>query len=174
MANFHTDNEDLKPFYNEINNYSVGVHQLNIGARIDEIHNFEEKYKVNLPKVYKDFLQVSNGGEIFFPGTVFAEVYISQSGPMIDGVFYLDSSFYIKDKEDLPHEYLPIAILNYGDIVCIDLQKSNDYEAPVVQWDIESKEISRKWNRIVDWLMDALEEGAMLVDYEGNDKELDF
>ncbi|MDM5186282.1 SMI1/KNR4 family protein [Bacillus sp. DX4.1] len=69
---------------------------------------------------------------------------------------------------------LIIADLNYGDSICFYLITNNDQDAEVIQWDNESKSVSRTWSGFEEWIMDVLEEGSMLVDYEGNEKELDF
>ena len=66
--------------------------------------------------------------------------------------------------------YLIIADLNYGDSICIDLESSNGYDATVIQWDRETHSVSRSWNGLVEWLMDTLDEGSLLVDYDGNEK----
>ncbi|MNN11588.1 SMI1 / KNR4 family protein [compost metagenome] len=77
-------------------------------------------------------------------------------------------------RPGMPDTYLIIADLNYGDTICIDLETSNGYDAKIIQWDRENHTVSRSWDSFVEWLMDALDEGAMLVDYEGNEKDLDF
>ncbi|MDT3429256.1 hypothetical protein J2Z22_004857 [Paenibacillus forsythiae] len=74
----------------------------------------------------------------------------------------------------MPDRYLIIADLNYGDNICMDLDASDGYDAKVIQWNRETITVSRSWDGFVEWLMDELDEGAMLVDYEGNEKDLDF
>ncbi|WP_257151624.1 SMI1/KNR4 family protein [Bacillus pseudomycoides] len=77
-------------------------------------------------------------------------------------------------SESFPYPYLIIADLNYGDTICIDLESSNGYDATVIQWDRETNSVSRSWSGLVEWLMDTLDEGSLLVDYDGNEKDLDF
>ncbi|MWC30013.1 SMI1/KNR4 family protein [Paenibacillus sp. MMS18-CY102] len=175
MEKLFSNNEDLLPFVQEINRYAEGVHSLNEGIDESSIEDLESMLKVKFPKVYKDFLQICNGGELFIPGTVISEIYTTTSGPKQRGGSYLNDSFMIERRRPgMPDTYLIIADLNYGDTICLDLDTNNGYESTVVQWDREAQEVSRSWGSFVEWIMDTLEEGAMLVDYEGNEKDLDF
>jgi cell wall assembly regulator SMI1 len=116
-----------------------------------------------------------NGGGLFIPGTVLSESYIPFNAPKKRGVSYLNDSFYPERRPvGLPDRYLIIADLNYGDTICIDLMASNMYDAPIIQWDKDMKDISRSWCGLVEWIMDELEEGSLLVDYDGEEKDLDF
>lgn len=167
-----TNNSLLKPFFNEINKYSEGVHSLNSGVDLKEIELLEKQLNIKLPLIYKDFLQVCNGGEIFIPGTVLAQVYQSSKGLMVEGESYLNESFKMERRwPQMLDEYLIIADINYGDVVCMDLSKSNGIDTEVVQWNHEIGTVSRKWNSFVDWLMSEMDEGSQLVDYDGEDKD---
>ncbi|MFG6496133.1 SMI1/KNR4 family protein [Fictibacillus sp. UD] len=175
MSHKYLNNQDLIPFFEEINKYAEDVHYLKAGANLEEIESLEKELNINLPQIYKDFLQVCNGGELFVPGTVLSEIYLPKTGPKQKGESYLNDSF----EEDrrllgMPNSYLIIADMNYGDTINFDLQTSNGYDAKVIQWDKEMGDVSRSWDGLASWLMDALDEGSMLVDYEGNDKDLDF
>lgn len=172
---FHSNNDDLKPIFEEINKYADNVHLLNPGVDIDYIEQTEKKLNITFPQIYKDFLQVCNGGELFIPGTVLSEIYYPALGQKQTGASYINDSF-SKDhrRPGMTENLLIIADLNYGDSICFDLTTSNGQDAVVVQWDSEGQSISRAWNGFREWLSDILEEGAMLVDYEGNEKDLDF
>lgn len=74
----------------------------------------------------------------------------------------------------MPDQYLIIADSNYGDTICIDLMTNNIYDAPIIQWDKDMKDISRSWCGLVEWRMDKLEEGSLLVDYDGEEKNVGF
>jgi hypothetical protein len=170
-----SDNLDLKPFFEEINKYSDSVHSLNKGVDINNIEQTEADLGFVLPQIYKDFLRVCNGGELFIPGTVLAEVYYPALGPKQLGASYINESFKAdRRRPGMTENLLILADLNYGDSICFDLAKSNGYDAPVVQWDRESQSISSTWSGFKEWLMDVLEEGSMLVDYEGNEKDLEL
>ncbi|MEK4936672.1 SMI1/KNR4 family protein [Bacillus pseudomycoides] len=175
LRKYYSKNEHLQPFFEEVNKYVNGVHNLNNGVDLENIQSLQNELNIQIPNIYKEFLQVCNGGELFIPGTVLSEIYIAVSGPKQRGGSYLNDSF---NKERRPtgmsDTYLIIADLNYGDTICIDLESSNGYDAPVIQWDRETHSVSRSWSGLVEWLMDTLDEGSMLVDYDGNEKDLDF
>ena len=169
------ENKDFKPFLEEINKYVENVHSLNPGVDINYIEQVEKEININVPKIYKEFLQVCNGGELFIPGTVLSEIYYPTLGQKRKGTSYINESF--KENRRRPgmtDNLLIIADLNYGDSICFDLDTNNGQDAVVVQWDNENSSVSRTWSGFIEWLMDVLEEGSMLVDYEGNEKELDF
>jgi cell wall assembly regulator SMI1 len=169
------ENQDLKPFFEEINKYVDNVHSLNPGVAIYHIEQVEKELNTTFPKIYKDFLKACNGGELFIPGTVLSEIYYLDLGQKKSGTAYINESFR-KDRRrpEMPDNLLIIADLNYGDSICFDLITNNGQDAEIVQWDNESKSVSRKWSGFKEWIMDVLEEGSMLVDYEGNEKDLDF
>lgn len=169
------ENRNLMVFFEEVNKYKNNVHSLNRGVEISHIEQVEKELNITFPKIYKDFLQISNGGEVFILGTVLSEIYHPSLGQRNRGASYINDSFR-KDRRDerMTDNLLIIADLNYGDSICFDLTTNNGIDAKVVQWDNESKTISRNWNGFIEWIMDVLDEGSMLVDYEGNERELDF
>jgi cell wall assembly regulator SMI1 len=172
MANFSASHGVFTSFFDEVNKYVAGVHNLNEGTSIENIEALEKQLNIKLPSIYKEFLQMCNGGELFIPGTVLAQVYEPEKGTMRKGESYLNESFQSKRRwPKMPKSYLIIADLNYGDAVCIDLDKSNGNDAEIIQWDHETGNVSRKWKGFVDWLMNEMEEGTELVDYDGEDKE---
>lgn len=169
---FFTNNKVLKPFFDEINKYADGIHNLNNGIDANNIEQLEKQLNIKLPKVYKEFLQICNGGELFATpsGTVLSEIYDCTRGPMENGGSYLNESLKPERRwPGMPADYLIIADTNYGDTICMDLSTSDDYEARIVKWDHETGEVADMWRRLIDWLMEELEIGAMLVDYDGND-----
>ncbi len=171
---FLTNNLYLKPFFDEINKYSEEVHNLNEGSNIRDIEQLELSLKIKLPINYKNFLEICNGGELFAvpAGIILSEVYISSKGSMKKGVSYLNESFKRERRwTNMPEEFLIIADTSYGDTICMDLETSNDIDARIVKWSHEEGEIVNSWERLIDWLMEELEIGAMLVDYDGTDKE---
>ena len=74
----------------------------------------------------------------------------------------------------MPNNLLIIADLNYGDSICFDLNMNNGQDAVVVQWDTQDRIISRTWEGFKTWLLDVLEEGSLLIDYNSSDKDFDF
>lgn len=173
-SEFSTNNLYLKPFFDEINKYSEGVHNLNKGANISDIEQLELFLKIKLPINFKKFIELCNGGELFAvsAGTVLSQVYIPSQGPIKEGVSYLNESFKTEHRwPEMPEEFLIIADTSYGDTICIDLATNDGNDARIVKWSHEEGEISSSWKRLIDWLMEELEIGAMLVNYDGTDKE---
>lgn len=96
MANkFITNNPILRPFFDELNKYSEGVHNLNEGASPSLIENLESTLGIKLPKNYKEFLQICNGGELFAApaGTVISEIYDASKDTKKIGCSYLNEAF---------------------------------------------------------------------------------
>ena len=52
------------------------------GATEDQISQFEKDHEIELPEKYKEWLQYSDGGELFLPAGV--QVYGVAHKPMID------------------------------------------------------------------------------------------
>lgn len=171
---FLTNNSYLKPFFDEVNKYSEGVHNLNEGASIRDIEQLELTLKIKLPINYRSFLEICNGGELSAvpAGTILSEVYISSKGLMKKGVSYLNESFKIERRwPNMPENFLIIADTSYGDIICMDLTTSYGIDARIVKWSHEEGEVINSWKRLIDWMMEELEIGAMIVNYDGTDKE---
>lgn len=168
-------NEDFSFFFEEINKYSSNIHKLNPGVELCYIEEVEKELNIIFPKIYKDFLQVCNGGELFIPGTVLSEIYSPLFGKKKLGIAYLNESFHSnRRRPEMPNNLLIIADLNYGDSICFDLNMNNGQDAVVVQWDTQDRIISRTWEGFKTWLLDVLEEGSLLIDYNSNDKNFDF
>ncbi|MDR1193842.1 MAG: SMI1/KNR4 family protein [Peptococcaceae bacterium] len=166
--------QEFALFINEVNKYTEGVHFLNPGAELSVIEGFEKSNNISLPKQYKNFLRLHNGGELFRPGVVLAAIYNGKTGDKKIGVPYLDESLSRHRRlPGMPNNLLIIADMNYGDPICIALNHSDD-ESKVVQWSIEDGNISREWDSFTEWLSNTIEEGSMLVSYDGSEKELDF
>ncbi|HHP1115022.1 SMI1/KNR4 family protein [Bacillus cereus group sp. MYBK163-2] len=175
LRKYYSKNNHLQPFFEEVNKYVDGIHTLNNGINLEDITSLQNELNIQIPDIYKDFVQVCNGGELFIPGTVLSEIHTAAQGPKQRGGSYLNDSFKKERRPTkMPDTYLIIADLNYDDSICIDLESSNGYDATVIQWDRETHSVSRSWNGLVEWLMDTLDEGSLLVDYDGNEKDLDF
>ena len=71
----------------------------------------------------------------------------------------------------MPESFLIIADTSYGDTICIDLKTNDGDEARIIKWSHEGGEITNSWKQLIDWLMEELEIGEMLVNYDGTDKE---
>jgi len=161
---------DFSSFIEEINKYSKGVHMLYPAAPYSCIKEAERELCVTFPQVYIDFLLVYNGGELFVPGT---ELHPVKVPALLDspGLTFLND-IQNNSLPDMPETLFIFADTNYGDPICFNFDKQDCQECEVVQWSHEDGEISRRWNGFREWLMDALDEGSMITDYDGSDKDL--
>lgn len=69
----------------------------------DAVKKFEDKNKIQLPKQYKEWLLISDGGELYLPGGV--QLYGVEHKPIID----------INDNDIPSDEYVVIGALATGD-----------------------------------------------------------
>lgn len=76
-------------------------------ASIDQIAAFEKERKIELPSKYKEWLQCSDGGELFMPAGV--QLYGVEHKPLID----------VTDNSRPNDEYFVIGVFATGDpILC--------------------------------------------------------
>ena len=52
----------------------------------------------------------------------------------------------------IPNNYLIFAKVNYGDLLCINLNEEHE----VIQWDHELDEEFCKWESLEEWLEDSI------------------
>lgn len=160
----------LQKFYDEIEKYSVGIHNLNQGIDAKGIEAYEEKYGMCLPKSLKEFLMISNGGELFALPTGIKIAGILGEENRRRGIFYLEDNFDASKRvPGMPSDMFILADLNDGEIVGFDLSNCTLEDGRVIQWDPESTRIISKWKTFYGWLNSVMKEGATLFDYEGND-----
>jgi cell wall assembly regulator SMI1 len=173
---FHKKNvrramDTFNNYAEEIAKYVPGVHLLNPGISIDKIRSFETAFNVKLPQQYKEFLQLFNGGELFCPGTVLAKLYDVTEGTRKQGIPYLDDSFESARRAvGMQSNLLIIADTNYGDLICIELSQTAPNESGVIQWSHEEGGISQRWIDFTSWITVVLDEGQMMVNYDGTEK----
>lgn len=153
-------NNVIKWCLNEIHNYNNGNNELKEGISVDIIERFERKYNIQLPSDYKFFLSIYNGGTLFYTGTSLASVYDEECGIEVRCGNYLHLN--LKNKwPDMGDELLIIADLNFGDMICLDMERN-----VIVQWDHEIGEEVYEWNSFSDWLRDELESGKEFINCE--------
>lgn len=124
-------------------------HDLVSPVTTSDIINFEKANHLVLPTEYKLMLTFFDGGEIFIPGPV---IYGISQSPIRQQIKTANSS----EKRSLysiPDNYLIIARLNYGDLICINLNEPYD----VIQWDHESNQLFCTWSNLSEWLNDNIE-----------------
>lgn len=113
---------------------------------IQEIDDFEKYNDLRLPKDYIELLNHFDGGEILIPGPIIFGIKENEMRKTIKEVN--GKSF--RKNFSIPDNYLIIGKLNYGDLICINLNKPND----VLQWDHENNERFCSWDNLFDWLND--------------------
>ena len=96
----------------------------------EALNNFKEKYKLNLPKKYKEFLLKYNGGETL--DTSFRLNRESSSLRLFYGLsnveYYCNFQYLIDNKflqEFLSQGYLPIASDSFGNTIVLGVVESN-------------------------------------------------
>ena len=154
----------------EIQKYSLGVQQLNNGIDERTIQNFEVKYEMSIPNIYKQWLKIYNGGEFFAVpvGTSFAGI-LGDEGRR-KGVFYLEDNFDDTKRVGILDNLFVIGELCDGEIIAFDLDATTKEDGCVVQFDLESAQVIVEWDGFAEWLNYIFEEGNGLFDYEGNEK----
>ena len=133
-------------------------HDLCEAVSKEVIYEFEQKNQILLPRELKDLYRCFDGGELFIPGTIVYGLIPSEKRKTIKEV-----NLKIKRSSfNIPKNYLIIAKLNFGDMICVNLKDPFD----VVQWDHENNEKYCFWNSICEWLDETIqvyrdcEEGA--------------
>ena len=156
-------------FEKEIGKYADGVHELNGGCPVEAIDELEKKLELKLPDEYRLFLQIHNGGELFIPGTELLTIQTAEKGEQC--ISYLDEALEML-WPGMPEHFLIVAVLCYGDFVCLDLNNQSDGKCRAIKWDHELGEISGEWSSFKEWLADELSLGSEMRDYDGVHKDL--
>jgi hypothetical protein len=118
-------NTEFEYVVSEIKKYIKGVHLLNDGVNVNEIIRFEEKYKMSIPNIYKEWLKLYNGGEFFaLPvGTSFAGILGNSERKK--GVFYMEDNFINEKRIGALNSLLIIGELCDGELIDFDLHNTN-------------------------------------------------
>ena len=140
----------MKEILDIILSYS-NQHVLNAGLPNEKIVEFEKTNGIVLPKSLKELYLHFDGGELFIPGTTIYGLFDSNA----DNTLKARNSKVLRQKMALPTNYLIIARLNYGDLICVDLNQPNR----VIQWSHETDEEFCEWDNIEQWLLE------MIADY---------
>lgn len=130
--------------YEKLQSYSKRM-ELNEAVTENEISSFEKENKIEIPKDYTELLKHFDGGELFVPGTILYGIAHSAGNHTLSEI-NLKRQIY-----RLPDTMLIIGKLNYGDILCIDLNNQN-----VVQWDHELNVEFCRWNSLEEWLEETI------------------
>lgn len=125
-------------------------HDLCKGLSKESIINFEKNNSIILPQELKELYECFDGGEIFIPGTLIYGLLPSEKRKN------LREANLKKTRCDfnLPNKYLIFAKLNFGDMICVNINSPFD----VIQWDHESDEQFCYWNSIYEWLEETIKD----------------
>lgn len=120
-----------------------------------DINDFEKENSVALPQELRCLYRHFDGGEIFIPGTTIFGLTNSNKRKTIKEV----NSKLSRSRFNIPSTYLIFAKLNFGDLICVNLNAPFD----VIQWDHENNENYCVWGSISEWLDETIKE---YIDYE--------
>lgn len=115
-----------------------------------EISDFQNTNGIILPPQYVDLIKTFDGGELFVPGTRFFGITKKKDYRTIKEVNGKDNRL----NYSIPHSFLIIGKLNYGDLLCIDL--NNNHE--IIQWNHENDEEFCRWNSLEEWLLETIDD----------------
>lgn len=138
---------------------------MNSGALKEEIHEAEKDLNLKLPNLYKEFLQIYNGGEIFAvpAGTTILKVK-EHSEERKQGIGYINDAFdSTKRWPGMPDNFIVIADRCYGDCICMDIDTITEEDAVYIEWDHEEGQVSKFWTGIVQWLEEEMRNGNKLI-----------
>ncbi|MCM1180782.1 MAG: SMI1/KNR4 family protein [Clostridium sp.] len=160
-----------KKFYKELSKYKVGIHSLNSGIPEEKIRQFEDRYNINLPYYYREWLKINNGGELFaaMKGTVLAGIADST---MHFGKLNVADNFNVEKRlPGMPDYMLFLAWTNDGDLIGYDLNHTDQMDGKMIYWDSETKKVTSEWDNFSEWLEDEMAYWKEIVDYDGTQKE---
>lgn len=160
-----------KRFYKELFKYQNNIHHMNTGIIEDNIRKFEDRYNINLPYYYREWLKMNNGGELFtaIGGTVIAGI-ADQS--MRYGNFEIADNFDVtKRLPGMPNYLFFLARTEEGDLIGYDLNHTDSMDGKVIYWDVLDKKVTSEWDNFAQWLEDEMAYWKEMIDYEGKKKK---
>jgi len=160
----------FETFRREVQKYEEAVHRLHPPASSASIDAAEFQLQVDFPQEYKAFLRIWNGGLLF--AREFYDILIwSVADERVQSTKEYDCEVVqtnraLMERGHPPH-LLGIAAYSDGNLVCLDLSR----DGRAVLWLRDEGCIEQEWNTLTDWLTHEMEEGALLYDYHGNERE---
>lgn len=137
----------IKDLYKKLLDF-FNVIELMQAASLQEIADFEKKNNISLPDSYKELLSFFDGGEIFIPGTI---IYGINEHKGYKTIREINSSEYRK-RFNIPKTHLIFGKLNYGDLLCINLNDPYD----VILWSSDTDEEDFSWDSLSKWLEETI------------------
>ena len=139
----------MKKVYDRLHSF-IDVMLFYEPATREKIALFQNENGIELPNSYVELLSLFDGGELFIPGTIIYGITPRANEKTIVDV----NGRKARSITKLPNTYLIFGRLNYGDLICIDLNGNNE----VIQWDHEQDEEFCRWNSIEEWLTDQIDD----------------
>lgn len=116
----------------------IKVHYID-AATTKQIKDFEEQNKIQLPISYKNWLQFSDGGELYLPGGI--QLYGVAHKPIID----------ISDSNIPNNDYIVIGVFSWGDSIVF---KKNTEEISIYNHSANKIEKDETYNNFNNFLQD--------------------
>lgn len=136
----------IAELYKQLQQYKA-VMELNNGCTENVIQLFQQQNNIRLPRPLIELLICFDGGEIFVPGTIIFGIGESNKVDLKTANSKKKRSVF-----KIPNNYLIFAKVNYGDLLCINLNEEHE----VIQWDHELDEEFCKWESLEEWLEDSI------------------
>lgn len=124
------------------------VMELMAPVQTNEITVFENQNNILLPNSYKELLSFFDGGEIFIPGIT---IYGITEHKGYKTIREINGSEYRK-RFNIPKTHLIFGKLNYGDLLCINLNDPYD----VILWSSDTDEEDFSWDSLSKWLEETI------------------
>lgn len=115
-----------------------------------DISKFESLNGVSIPPSLRSIFLLFNGGEIYVPGTIIYGLNLSDKEEA--GTIKYENRKQKRSLFNIPQNYLIFGKLNYGDVLCINLNSPFD----VLLWDHELDEESCSWSSLEEWLEETI------------------
>lgn len=120
------------------------------GADQIEIGQTEQLLGIPLPPSFKRFLRFSNGASLDHNAITVFGTKTSETLLQVSLVQYRKSMDY------LPANLIPFAHLT-GTFFCFNTHRENEAEYEVIEWDDETKKVTKEGGLFVGWLTDILQ-----------------
>jgi cell wall assembly regulator SMI1 len=141
---------------NELSQFSSGIISLGSIITDNRIDVFENQIKYELPLDFKYILKQYNG--ISLSGVEVYGLDLALRGSSLDEIYQFE---HFKAAHKMPLFFLPFSPDGRGNHYCLNLDKKQDGQCPVVfwQWDFEYKsddEVEECYNSFLDWIKEEM------------------
>ncbi|MCQ4022826.1 SMI1/KNR4 family protein [Ruminococcus sp. zg-924] len=145
----------MKNLINQVR--SIGNSELMPPYSKEDIQKYQKENNIELPESYRELISLFNGGEIFIPGTIIYGIDCEND--------VIKANQVIKKSMSIPEEYLIFGKYNFGDYLCIQMEKPEC----IIQWDHENNELFDQWSNLKFWLDELIK--GYIVEINGEQNE---